>query len=198
MMIERMPYLIAGLGNPGPKYRQNRHNVGFMILNALAEKINVPMRRVEFRAIIGKGKVDSKPIILAKPQTYMNNSGQSVGPLMRFYRIPHERLLVVHDDLDLPFGTLRLRPSGGTGGQKGMESIVAQLGSQDFARLRVGIGRPPGRMDPRDYVLYDFDPQQQENLTFVLQTAVEAILLFIDEGIEQAMNTFNGSVMEEE
>ncbi len=198
MMIERMPYLIAGLGNPGPKYRQNRHNVGFMVLNALAEKINAPMRRVEFRAIVGKGEVDSKPIILAKPQTYMNDSGQSVGPLMRFYRVPHERLLVVHDDLDLPFGTLRLRPSGGTGGQKGMESIVAQIGSQDFARLRVGIGRPPGRMDPRDYVLHDFDPQQQDNLPFVLQTAVEAILLFIDEGIEQAMNTFNGSVMEED
>lgn len=197
-MIERIPYLIAGLGNPGPKYRQNRHNVGFIVVNALAEKINVPLRRVEFRAIIGKGEVDSKPLILAKPQTYMNDSGQSVGPLMRFYHIPHKRLLVVHDDLDLPFGTLRLRPSGGTGGQKGMESIVAQLGTQDFARLRVGIGRPPGRMDPRDYVLHDFDPQQQENLPFVLQSAVDTILLFVDKGIEQAMNTFNGSVMEED
>ena len=198
MMIENIPYLIAGLGNPSSKYRQNRHNVGFMVINVLAEEINVPLRRVEFRAIIGKGEVESKRLILAKPQTYMNDSGQSVGPLVRFYRIPHNRLLVVHDDLDLPFGTLRLRPSGGTGGQKGMDSIVAQFGSQDFARLRVGIGRPPGRMDPRDYVLHDFDQPQQENLPFVLQTAVEAILLFINQGIEQAMNTFNGSVIEED
>lgn len=198
IMIEKIPYLIVGLGNPGAKYRQNRHNVGFMVMNHLAEKLHLPLRRVEFRAVIGKGKVDSKQCILAKPQTYMNDSGKSVGPLMHFYRIPHERLLVVHDDLDLPFGTLRLRPLGGTGGQKGMESIVAQLGTQDFARLRVGIGRPPGRMDPRDYVLHDFDPPQQADLPIVMQTAVDAIILFINQGIEQAMNTFNGSVMEDD
>ena len=195
-MMEKIPYLIAGLGNPGRKYRQNRHNVGFMVINALADEINTQLRRVEFRALIGKGVFDSKRIILAKPQTYMNESGQSVGPLMRFYRISQERLLVVHDDLDLPFGTLRLRPTGGTGGQKGMESIVAQIGSKDFARLRVGIGRPPGRMDPRDYVLHDFDPPQKKDLPFVLDTAVETILSFVNEGIEQAMNAFNGPVME--
>jgi len=148
--------------------------------------------------LIGKGEIDSKPCILAKPQTFMNESGKSVGPLMRFYRVPQECLLVVHDDLDLPFGTLRLRPSGGTGGQKGMESIVAQLGSQNFARLRVGIGRPPGRMDPRDYVLHDFDPPQQDDLPLLLDTAVEAIHSFVNEGIEQAMNTFNGPVVEGE
>jgi len=197
-MIERIPTLIIGLGNPGSKYRQNRHNIGFMVVNHLAEKIHIPLRRVEFRALIGKGEIDSKPCILAKPQTFMNESGKSVGPLMRFYRVPQERLLVVHDDLDLPFGTLRLRPSGGTGGQKGMESIVAQLGSQNFARLRVGIGRPPGRMDPRDYVLHDFDPPQQDDLPLLLDTAVEAIHSFVNEGIEQAMNTFNGPVVEGE
>lgn len=195
-MIERIPTLIVGLGNPGSKYRQNRHNIGFMVVNHLAEKIHIPLRRVEFRALIGKGEIDSQQCILAKPQTFMNESGKSVGPLMRFYRIPQERLLVVHDDLDLPYGTLRLRPTGGTGGQKGMESIIAQLGSQDFARLRMGIGRPPGRMDPRDYVLHDFDPPQQEDLPIVLETAVKAILTFFNEGIEQAMNTFNGPVME--
>jgi PTH1 family peptidyl-tRNA hydrolase len=107
-------------------------------------------------------------------------------------------MLVVHDDLDLPFGTLRLRPQGSAGGQRGMASIIAKLGTQDFARLRVGIGRPPGRMDPRDYVLHDFDPPQEEILPEVLETAVDAITLFIDKGIEPAMNKFNGSVIEED
>ena len=195
-MMDNMPYLIAGLGNPGRKYRQNRHNVGFMVVNALADEIDTQLKRVQFRALIGKGAFRSKAIVLAKPQTYMNESGQSVGPIMRFYRIPKEQLLVVHDDLDLPFGTLRLRPTGGTGGQKGMESIVAQLGTQDFPRLRFGIGRPPGRMDPRDYVLHVFDPPQADDLPFVLDRAVEAILSFISEGIEPAMNAFNGSVMD--
>jgi len=134
---------------------------------------------------------------LAKPQTYMNSSGQSVAPLARFYKIPLEQLMVVHDDLDLPFGTLRLRPLGGTGGQKGMESIVKLLGTRDFPRLRVGIGRPPGRMDPADYVLHDFDPPQQDLLPEVLDTAVKAIRTFVLEGIEAAMNTYNGQLSDE-
>ena len=123
-MTENSPYLIAGLGNPGPRYRNNRHNVGFMVVDALAEDAPIPLRRVEFRALIGKGKINAERIILAKPQTYMNNSGQAIATLVRFYKIPMEHLLVIHDDLDLPFGTLRLRPSGGTAGQRGMESIA--------------------------------------------------------------------------
>jgi PTH1 family peptidyl-tRNA hydrolase len=121
-----------------------------------------------------------------------------VGALASFYKLPLDHLLVVHDDLDLPFGTLRLRPSGGTGGQKGMESIVVRLGTRDFPRLRVGIGRPPGRMDPRDYVLHDFDPPEQDILPEVLAKAVDAIRWFICEGIEAAMNEFNGSVIDED
>ena len=197
LMIEQVPYLIAGLGNPGPQYRQHRHNVGFMILDTMAKQVNIPLRRVSFHALVGSGTLEEKRLILAKPQTYMNDSGQAVASLLHFYKIPLDHLLVVHDDLDLPFGTLRLRPMGGTGGQRGMESIVKLLGTNEFARLRVGIGRPPGRMDPRDYVLHDFDPPQLEILPEVLQTAVEAIRLFLNAGIEQAMNTFNGSVMDE-
>ncbi len=196
-MIENAPYLIAGLGNPGAAYRHNRHNVGFMIVDSLAEAVGVTLTRVENRALVGKGLVDGRRVILVKPQTYMNESGQSVAPLVRFYKIPLEQILVIHDDLDLPFGTLRLRPSGGTGGQKGMESIVSRLGVHEFARLRVGIGRPPGRMDPRDYVLHDFDPPQEELLPEIRQTAVEAIHKFILEGIEKAMNEFNGPVIDE-
>lgn len=197
LMIEQVPILIAGLGNPGPQYRQNRHNVGFMVINTLADQANISLKRVSFRALVGIGTFEDKRLILAKPQTYMNDSGQSVAPLMRFYKVPLDHLLVVHDDLDLPFGTLRLRPMGGTGGQRGMESIVKLIGTNEFARLRVGIGRPPGRMDPRDYVLHDFDLAQQEILPEVLQTAVEAIRMFLNAGIEQAMNAFNGSVMDE-
>jgi len=198
MMTENKPYLIVGLGNPGAEYRHNRHNAGFMIVDAMAEAVSIPMRRIEFRAIVGKGILEDRRLIFAKPQTFMNDSGQSVAPLVDYYKIPLEHLLVVHDDLDLPFGTLRLRPSGGTGGQRGMESIVSKLWTYDFARLRVGIGRPPGRMDPRDYVLHDFSPSQQELLPEVLQTAVAAIQRFIRDGIEVAMNEFNGSVIDED
>ena len=123
-MNDNNPFLIAGLGNPGPDYRHNRHNVGFMAVDALAAVQHIPIQRVELRALVGKGAFESERLILAKPQTFMNNSGRSVGPLMRYYKIPLEQLLVIHDDLDLPLGTLRLRPFGGTGGQKGMESIV--------------------------------------------------------------------------
>ena len=197
-MTENYPYLIVGLGNPGPDYRHNRHNVGFMVVDALASALGIPIQRVEQRALVGKGLLGDERLILAKPQTYMNNSGTSVAPLARFYKVPYEQLLVVHDDLDLPFGSLRLRPLGGTGGQKGMESIVSKLGTRDFPRLRVGIGRPPGRMDPADYVLHNFDPPQQDLLPEVLAKAVEAIRLFILEGIEAAMNTYNGSLIDSE
>jgi peptidyl-tRNA hydrolase, PTH1 family len=197
-MTEKAPFLIAGLGNPGPGYRHNRHNVGFMVVDALAAALLIPIQRVELRALVGKGALDGERLILAKPQTFMNNSGRSAAPLVRFYKIPLEQLLVIHDDLDLPFGTLRLRPFGGTGGQRGMESIVAQLGTDAFPRLRVGIGRPPGRMDPADYVLHNFDPPQEEILPEVLGRAVDAIRMFILEGIETAMNTFNGRMIDED
>ena len=197
-MTENLPFLIAGLGNPGPDYRQNRHNIGFLVVDALARALDIPIQRVELRALVGKGSYDDVRLILAKPQTYMNNSGRSVVPLMRFYKIPLEQLMVVHDDLDLPFGTLRLRPLGGTGGQKGMESIIERLGTGEFPRLRVGIGRPPGRMDPADYVLHDFDSPQQDMLPEVLGRAVDAIRMFILEGIEPAMNAFNGRLIDED
>ena len=198
LIPENKPYLIAGLGNPGPDYRDNRHNVGFMVINTLSATAQIPIRRLESQALIGKGAFAEARLVLAKPQTFMNDSGKAVVSLLKFYKIPIERLLVVHDDLDLPFGTLRLRPSGGTGGQRGMESIVEKINTREFSRLRVGIGRPPGRMDPRDYVLHDFDPPEQEFLPGVLTTAVDAIRLFIQAGIEEAMNRFNGSVISED
>ena len=131
--------------------------------------------------------------MLVKPQTYMNLSGQAVQTLARFYRIPLERLLVAHDDLDLPLGTLRMRPGGGPGGQKGVASTIERLGSTGFARLRIGIGRPPGRMDPADYVLQDFGRKELPDLLEILDRATEAALAFVVNGIEAAMNAFNGN-----
>lgn len=189
---EENAFLIVGLGNPGMEYRQNRHNVGFMLIDQLAEVLSISLQRVKFKAIIGSGKFEGRNIILAKPQTYMNASGESVGPLSRYFKVPLNQLMVVHDDLDIPFGSLRIRPMGGTSGQKGMKSIVEKLGSQDFPRLRIGIGRPPGRMDPADYVLQNFKNDELITRDEVFDKAVAAVKLFILEGLDKAMNTYNG------
>lgn len=186
--------LIVGLGNPGLAYRHNRHNVGFMVADALADKLEIPLKRVKFKAQIGNGKLGDIPIIIAKPLTFMNNSGEAVAPLVRYFKVPLERLLVIHDDMDLPLGTLRMRPSGGSAGHNGMLSIFDKLGTNAIPRLRVGIGRPPGRMDPADYVLQDFPRSEEELLSMVIAQACEAALAFITTGLEKAMNTYNGEV----
>ena len=186
------PFLILGLGNPGREYQNNRHNVGFMVVDRLAERLGVGFSRLESKALVTKGRYQGQRILLAKPQTYMNLSGQAAGSLVRFYKVPLEKLLVVYDDVDLPLDTLRLRPQGGAGGQKGMASIIERLGTQEFPRMRVGIDRPPGRMDAAAYVLQDFSPAETESLNFVLDRAVEAIQVFVTEGLETAMNQYNG------
>jgi len=186
--------LIVGLGNPGLAYRHNRHNVGFMVADALADKLEIPLKRVKFKAQIGNGKLGDIPVIIAKPLTFMNNSGEVVAPLVRYFKVPLERLLVIHDDMDLPLGTLRMRPSGGSAGHNGMLSIFDKLGTNAIPRLRVGIGRPPGRMDPADYVLQDFPRSEEELLSMVIAQACEAALAFITTGLEKAMNTYNGEV----
>jgi len=186
--------LIVGLGNPVLAYRHNRHNVGFMVADALADKLEIPLKRVKFKAQIGNGKLGDIPIIIAKPLTFMNNSGEAVAPLVRYFKVPLERLLVIHDDMDLPLGTLRMRPSGGSAGHNGMLSIFDKLGTNAIPRLRVGIGRPPGRMDPADYVLQDFSRSEEELLNMVITQACEAALAFITTGLEKAMNTYNGEV----
>ena len=184
-------YLIAGLGNPGRQYRSNRHNVGFMVLDRLAERLGASFSRLESQALVTKADFKGKRLVLVKPQTFMNLSGQAVASLARFYKIPETDLMVAFDDVDLPFGTLRLRPGGGSGGQKGMASIIERLGTQEIPRLRVGVDRPPGRMDAADYVLQDFSKAQAEFLPAILDRAVDAILLFVDQGLEAAMNKFN-------
>lgn len=192
--LDKENTLIVGLGNPGLAYRHNRHNVGFMVADALADKLEIPLKRVKFKAQIGNGKLEDIPIIIAKPLTFMNNSGEAVAPLVRYFKVPLERLLVIHDDMDLPLGTLRMRPSGGSAGHNGMLSIFDKLGTNAIPRLRVGIGRPPGRMDPADYVLQDFPKSEEELLSMVIAQACEAALAFITTGLEKAMNTYNGEV----
>ena len=186
------PFLIVGLGNPGRKYELNRHNVGFMVLNHLSIKLGESFGKVETKALISKTIYKGERVILVKPQTYMNNSGMSVSSLARFYQVPLDNLLVAYDDVDLPLGILRLRPSGGSAGQKGMQSIIERLGTDQFPRLRIGTGRPPGRMDAADYVLQDFPAQETDLLNETLDRAVEAVLIFIQDGLDKAMNLYNG------
>jgi len=188
------PVMIVGLGNPGPAYRHTRHNFGFLAIDELSDALNIQVKRLKFKAMLGEGRFGDSKVVLVKPMTFMNESGRAVAPLMHFYKLPLSNLLVIHDDLDLPLGTLRLRPSGGTSGQRGMASIITQLGTQEFPRMRLGIGRPPGQMDPVDYVLKDFLPSEQDLLKIVLQTAVEACQTFITEGLTKTMNKYNGEV----
>lgn len=190
------PYLIIGLGNPGREYRETRHNVGFMVIDALCKSLGISLSRMQSKALVGTGIIGDRKIVLAKPQTFMNISGQAVGGLVHFYKTPLTHLLVAHDDLDLPFGTVRIRPDGGAAGQKGMTSIMQQLSSQEFARLRIGIGRPPGQMDPSAYVLQRFTKEEQDFLQLVLERAEAAVRLFVQDGIQTAMNQSNGSLME--
>lgn len=185
------PYLIVGLGNPGREYSASRHNVGFMVVDRLAEKLDTSFRKVKMNALVTAVRYKGERIILIKPQTFMNLSGQAVSSFIRFYKLPLENMLVVYDDVDLPFETLRLKPDGGDAGQRGVRSIIQQLGTKSFPRLRVGIDRPPGRMEVSDYVLQKFSAAEKGILPFILDTASEAVLHFIDQGLNQAMTIYN-------
>lgn len=191
---EQQTFLIVGLGNPGAEYRLTRHNFGFMVLDALAEHWSVQLKKIKFQAVYVEDRFKGNKVVLAKPLTFMNESGRSVAPLMRYFKIPTENMLVIHDDLDLPLGTLRIRPSGSSGGQRGIESITKLLGTQEFPRMRLGISRPPGQMEPKDYVLKNFLPNEEELKKIVLRQAIEAIECFIEDGLTSAMNRYNGEV----
>ena len=157
-------WLIAGLGNPGSEYTGNRHNCGFMVADVLADRIGVRFKRDRSRARVAAGRLAGYPVTLAKPQTFMNVSGRPVAALRTFYKIPAERIVVIHDELDIPFGTIRIKQGGGDNGHNGLRSVTAALGTRDYLRVRVGIGRPPGRMDPADFVLHDFSAAERKAL----------------------------------
>ena len=189
--------LIVGLGNPGRGYANNRHNVGFICLNHFARTQGIRFDKKQGRARIGIGEVAGSKVVVAKPQTYMNLSGESVSRLIKKFDINLNNLLVVHDDLDLPLGRIRIRYGGGSGGHKGVDSIITWLGSQDFIRIRVGIGRPAtpiaeiSEADIIAYVLSDFTPNEKQTITKVIPRIGEAIYCLLTEGLTAAMNKYN-------
>jgi PTH1 family peptidyl-tRNA hydrolase len=193
-MTPESAYLLIGLGNPGREYQNNRHNFGFMVIDRIAVRLGARGLKVQSKAIVTTTSYEDRRLILAKPQTYMNLSGQSAQGLLNFYKLPMEHMLIAYDDLDLPFGTIRMRPGGGPGGQKGVASTIERLGTKDFARLRLGIGRPPGRMDPSAYVLQDFSRDEMKIVSELLDRAADAALEFVINGLDKAMNKFNGSL----
>jgi peptidyl-tRNA hydrolase, PTH1 family len=188
------PFLVVGLGNPGPAYRGNRHNVGFMVLGVLAERVGGRFSKHKARADVVEGRLGPPPaprVVLAEPRTYMNESGGPVAGLCGFYKIPVEQLVVVHDELDLPYGSLRLKRGGGDNGHNGLRSITRSLGSREYLRVRFGIGRPPGRMDPADYVLRDFSAAERKDLDFHVDRAADAVETLVREGLDAAQNRYN-------
>jgi peptidyl-tRNA hydrolase, PTH1 family len=186
-------WLIAGLGNPGPEYSGNRHNAGFMVADLLAERMGARFKRDRSRAAVAAGRLAGFPVTLAKPLTFMNLSGRPVATLRSFYKIPPERIVVVHDELDLPFGTLRLKLGGGDNGHNGLRSVTSALGTRDYLRVRVGIGRPPGRMDAADYVLHDFSAAERKLLPEVLERAADAAEALLRSGLAAAQTEFHAA-----
>ncbi|MCX8090357.1 MAG: aminoacyl-tRNA hydrolase [Verrucomicrobiae bacterium] len=188
-------FLIVGLGNPGPEYAGTRHNAGFALLQTLAERWGASWHEARrFRARVARVRRPGRCLLLCQPQTFMNASGEAVGPLVRFYRLPLERLLVVLDDADLPLGEIRLRPRGSSGGHHGLESIQTALGTSDFARLRIGIGRAPGAREITNYVLSRFSPEEAALVKKVLARAAEQVECWLTDGIHKAMSRYNGPV----
>lgn len=194
------PWLVVGLGNPGPTYAGNRHNVGQMVLDVLAREVPGSFTAHKARAAVLDGRLGVRAggapgprVVLAKPGSYMNLSGGPVAALLTFYQIPLERLLVVHDELDLPPETLRLKRGGGEGGHNGLKSISQSLGSRDYLRLRVGIGRPPGRMDAADYVLRDFSTIERVGLAVTLEEAAEAVVDLLADGLEKTQTRLHSA-----
>jgi PTH1 family peptidyl-tRNA hydrolase len=182
--------LIVGLGNPGRKYARHRHNAGFLTVDRLARRHGLSFARQKGKAKIAEGRIAGQRAILAKPQTYVNLSGESVAALARFFKIPPDRVLVVYDDLDLPLARLRLRPDGGSGGHKGLKSVAERLGTQAFPRLRIGVGRPV-HGEPTDFLLQDFTADEWMEVDAALDRAVEAVEHWLVHGIDATMNVFN-------
>ncbi|HEX8305322.1 MAG TPA: aminoacyl-tRNA hydrolase [Jatrophihabitans sp.] len=187
-------YLIVGLGNPGPRYAATRHNAGFLVADELAARIGGSFKAHKSsggRADIVEGRLAGQPVVLAKPKSYMNESGGPIVAISRFYKVGVERIIVAHDELDLPFGGLRLKRGGGEGGHNGLKSTSAALGSKDYLRVRFGIGRPPGRQDPADYVLREFAAAERKELAFLIDRAADAVEALLAKGLEAAQNEFH-------
>ena len=187
-------WLIVGLGNPGQQYANTRHNCGFRAIDILAEKLNCKIDKGKFQGLYGQATVNGKKVYLLKPQTYMNLSGRSVSQLSAYYHIPAERIIVLFDDISLPPGRLRIRSDGSAGGHNGIKSIIAEIGSQDFPRVKIGVGaKPHQEQDLADWVLSNFSAQEEKDLAFALKNAADAALCIIEKGVYEGANRFNCS-----
>ena len=184
-------WLIAGLGNPGPEYAGNRHNAGQMVVDLLAERMGTRFKAHRTRNEVADGRLAGVPVTLAKPRTYMNLSGGPVAALAAFYKIPPERIVAVHDELDIPFGAVRLKRGGGDNGHNGLRSVTQALGTNEYNRARFGIGRPPGRMDAATFVLRDFSAAERKELPFLIDRCADAVETLLSKGLAVAQNTFH-------
>jgi PTH1 family peptidyl-tRNA hydrolase len=184
-------WLLVGLGNPGRQYAGNRHNVGFMLLDDLASRVGASPARHRLGADLQEATVSGHKVLLCKPMEFMNVSGQAVSRTATFFKIPPERIVVAHDDMDLDLGRVRLGQGGGAGGHNGLRSLIASLGSKDFLRVRLGVGRPPPAWNPADYVLSDFSTGERRTLANLIEEAASALELLLDKGLPTAMNKFN-------
>jgi len=187
-------FLVVGLGNPGPSYAGNRHNAGFLVAEVLAERIGGRFKAHKGRADTVEGRLAGQRVLLAKPKCYMNESGGPVASLRDFFKVPVERLVVIHDELDIPWATLRLKRGGGDNGHNGLKSLTKSLGSNDYLRVRFGIGRPPGRQDPADFVLKDFSAAERKELPFHVDRAADAVEALLTGSLEAAQNTFHADL----
>ena len=181
-------WLVAGLGNPGPGYAGNRHNAGFMVAEVLADRIGSGFKRDRSRTQVATGRLADLPVLVAKPMTFMNVSGPPITALAAFYKIPPERTVVLHDELDLPFGTVRLKLGGGDNGHNGLRSLTRALGTREYHRVRIGIGRPAGRQDPADFVLTNFGPAERQELPLTIELAADAVEALLRSGLAAAQN----------
>ena len=189
------PWLVVGLGNPGPAYAGNRHNLGFLVADLLADRIGAKWKRaggrVAGRADLAEGRLAGSRVVLAKPRSYMNESGGPVAAVARFFRVPLDRLVVVHDELDIDFGRIKVKLGGGDAGHNGLRSLRHALGSGDYVRVRCGIGRPPGRANAADWVLKDFSPTQRREVPLLVETAADAVEVVVREGVDAAQREFH-------
>jgi len=187
-------WLVAGLGNPGPQYAGNRHNLGFGVVDLLASRIGAGFKRDRARVYAATGRIGGpggRPVLIVKPTSFMNLSGGPLASVSSFYKIPPDRTVVVHDELDLPFGAIRLKLGGGDNGHNGLRSVTSSLGTREYYRVRVGVGRPPGRQDPADFLLRDFTPAERKELPLIIDRAADAVEALLDQGLAAAQNEFH-------
>lgn len=184
-------WIVVGLGNPGERYARTRHNAGYMVVSVLLERAGMRLKTHKSGCVVAETNLAGRPVVLARPTSYMNESGNPVRALVRFYKVPPEQLILVHDEIDIPFGSVRIKSGGGTAGHNGLASVGSHLGTKDFVRVRVGVSRPRGRQDPADYVLGEFSAAERSELPLVLDGAADAVERILEVGVERTMNEVN-------